>query len=721
MKKIILLVLIFNYAANAQYLQWSNLKDKYYKIENGEIVEYELPENKKRILVNQQALTPKKETSAIVPKSLVFSNDESKILIFTNAQKVWRYETRGDYWLFDIKSKSLKKIGQARPQASLMFAKFSPDAKWVAYVSERNLYLENLTTGISKPLTQTNGNKKLINGTFDWAYEEEFDCRDGFRWSPDGKSIAFWQIDASGIKYFNMIDNTSDIYSKIIPIEYPKVGENPSKCRIGVVEIGSGKLKWMKIPGDSQQNYLPRMEWLPSTNEIIVQQLNRKQNTSNLYIANTISNTFKLISEEKEDTWIDVRNSWSYGNLVGWDWLKNKKDFIWVSEKDGWRHIYLINKDTKKETLITNGKYDIQKLLFFDAENDLIYFMASPLNATQSYLYKIEAKENSAPELVNPLGLEGTHNFDISPLGKYAFHSFSNHFTPRETQFVHLPSGQAINSEPGLLAKLKPGEKKVSFFQVTTAEGTILDGFIAKPNKMEAGKKYPILFLVYSEPAGTTVKDVYGIEKNRYFQGSMADDGYIYASIDGRGTPAPKGKDWRKSIYRKIGDINIKDHALGAKAMFEKFDFIDTSRVAVWGASGGGSATLNLLFQYPDIYKTGISMAAVANQLTYDNIYQERYMGIPQENKQDFVNGSPLSHVKNFRGNLLYIHGTGDDNVHYQNAEMLLNEMIKHNKQFSFMPYPNRSHSISEGEGTFLHLSTLYTQFLKKNCPPGGR
>jgi dipeptidyl-peptidase-4 len=248
-----------------------------------------------------------------------------------------------------------------------------------------------------------------------------------------------------------------------------------------------------------------------------------------------------------------------------------------------------------------------------------------------------------------------------------------------------------------------------------------MDGFIAKPQNFDPKKKYPIVFYVYSEPAGVVVTDVYGVDKNRLYTGDMAADGYIYAALDGRGTPAPKGREWRKSIYRKVGIVNIRDQAMGALAMFKKYDFIDTSRVAIWGWSGGGSATLNCLFQYPEIYKTGISIAAVANQLTYDNIYQERYMGLPQENREDFVNGSPMHFVKNFRGNLLYIHGTGDDNVHYQNAELLINEMIKYNKQFQFMPYPNRSHGIYEGEGTTLHLSTLYTKYLKEHCAAGGR
>ncbi|MBW3546503.1 MAG: prolyl oligopeptidase family serine peptidase, partial [Bacteroidetes bacterium] len=270
------------------------------------------------------------------------------------------------------------------------------------------------------------------------------------------------------------------------------------------------------------------------------------------------------------------------------------------------------------------------------------------------------------------------------------------------------------------LAKTKKASAGIEFMTIKTEEGVAMDAWMVKPASFDPQKKYPVVFYVYTEPWGQTVQDRYGIGHNFMYQGSMADDGYIYVSVDNRGTPVPKGREWRKSIYRQIGRLNIKDQAMAAKKILE-LPYVDTSRVAVWGWSGGGSATLNLLFQYPEIYKTGIAVAAVANQLTYDNIYQERYMGLPQENMEDFVEGSPLAHAKNLQGNLLYIHGTADDNVHYNNAEQLIDELIRHNKQFQVMPYPNRSHGMAEGDGTFEHLTTLFTNYLKQHCPPGGR
>lgn len=397
-----------------------------------------------------------------------------------------------------------------------------------------------------------------------------------------------------------------------------------------------------------------------------------------------------------------------------------EKNFYGPSEKDGWRHLYRISRDGKQETLITKGNFDVMDISTINEFTGYIYFFASPHNATQRYLYRTKLDGKGEPERISPANQPGTHNYNVSPIGRFALHTFSNYYTPYSSEWVSLPAHTFLNgsSVNDALSKANKAASGIEFFTIKTQEGVEMDAWMVKPKQFDSSKKYPVVFYVYTEPWGQEVKDEYGITGNAQYMGDMAEDGYIYISIDNRGTPVPKGRAWRKSVYKKIGLVNIRDQAMAAKDIL-KWNYVDTSRIAVWGWSGGGAATLNLMFQYPDIYKTGISIATVSNQLTYDNIYQERYMGLPQENKQDFINGSPITYVKNFRGNLLYIHGTGDDNVHYNNAEMLLNEMIKYNKQFQFMAYPNRSHSIREGEGTRKHLSTLYTQYLKKYCPPG--
>ncbi len=704
----------------AQRINWQKEGSAYYQLEKGEIVLVTLPDQQKKTVVTKTMLQPEGKTEPLAVKNYTFSTDQNKVLIFTNSKRVWREDTRGDYWVLDLNTKKLTQIGKTRPASSLMFAKFSPDGAQVAYVSERNIYVENLATGKAKSLTTTNGTPKLINGTFDWVYEEEFSCRDGFRWSADGQNIAYWQIDANKIRDYFMINTTDSIYPTIVPVEYPKVGERPSPYKIGVVNTASGKTTWMKIPGDPGNTYVPRMEWA-ATDELIVQHLNRKQNESNILLCDAKTGNTRSIYTEKSDAWIDLAN----GSMTDyWTWLNGDFNFLWQSEKDGWNHLYQLNKKSENEVLITKGNYDVMDIVRVDDKNGVIYFYASPDNATQKYLYRVKINGSAPAERLSPANQVGTHGYQISPDGQYALHTFSNYFTPRQREWITLPDHKPLQPAESIDAKITaaPGpDNRVEFFQVTTVDGVTMDGWLSKPKNFDPAKKYPIVFYVYTEPAGATVRDAFGVEGNGLYDGDMAEDGYIYCSLDGRGTPAPKGSAWRKAIYRKIGVVNIRDQAMGAREMFKKWSFIDTSRVAVWGWSGGGSTTLNLLFQYPDIYKTGIAVAAVANQLSYDNIYQERYMGLPQENLADFVAGSPITHAKNLRGNLLYIHGTGDDNVHYQNAEMLVNELIKHNRQFQFMPYPNRSHGISEGEGTDKHLSTLYTRFLRQNCPPGGR
>lgn len=704
--------------------KWAANGSSYYKSEAGEITLYQLPENKKQVIITKKQLTPEGQTKSLQIRNFQFATDESKLLIYTNTRKVWRYDTRGDYWLLDKTNNTLKQLGKTLPASSLMFAKFSPDGNKVAYVSNYNIYVEDIATGIITALTK-DGNRKFINGTFDWAYEEEFFCRDGFRWSPDSKQIAFWQIDARGTKDYLMINNTDSIYPVAVPVEYPVAGEAPSPYKIGVIDIASDAIKFMNIPTDPiLQSYVPRMEWAGNSNELILQHLNRKQNESNILLCNVATGNSTVVYNEKDSAWIDILPLWDndYTN-GGWDWLNGGKEFLWATEKDGWRHLYRISRDGKKETLITVGNYDVMDIVRIDEKNNQLYFMASPVNATQKYLYRIKLDGKGKAEMVTPATQPGMHDYEVSADAKYALHNFSNYYTAPVTEWVSLPDHKGLNGENKVNDALAKADKKTSpveFFKVTTTEGVEMDGWMVKPENFDATKKYPVVFYVYTEPWGQNVKDEFGVEQNFLYKGNMAKDGYIYISIDNRGTPVPKGRAWRKSVYRKIGLVNIKDQAMAAKEVF-KWSFIDTSRVAVWGWSGGGSATLNLMFQYPEIYKTGIAVAAVGNQLTYDNIYQERYMGLPQENRQDFVNGSPITYAKNLKGNLLYIHGTGDDNVHYNNTEMLINELVKYNKQFQLMSYPNRTHSISEGPGTFAHLSTLFTNYLRQYCPPGAK
>ena len=709
---------------------WNESETGYFTIKDNNIVLVSTRGKEDKVILSSS------QVNNLEIESFSFSQSKNKILIFTQSVKVWRYNTRGDYWVYDFKKNEIQKLGRNMSGSSLMFAKFSPNERFVAYVSKEksesgirnsstsvNIYLESLDDRTIKKLTSSNGTKKLINGTFDWVYEEEFGCRDGFIFNEDGTRIAFWQIDANQVRDFYMINNTDSIYSYTIPVEYPKVGEDLTPARIGVINLTNEEITWMKIPGEQNKFYLPRMTWMPGRNDLMIQQLNRKQNHSKIYIANANNGSTELLMEEKDEAWVDLRSSWPYQVQAGWKFINNGKEFLYTTEKDGWSHIYRFDITNKTEYLVTKGNYDVVKPLAYDEKNENVYFIASPENPTERYLYKTSAKGDGKLIRVTPDVLEGSHNYQISTKAKYAFHSFSNYFTRPMQAIVSLPNHKFINENQNMIEKYDLEKKKdhpLEFFEITTVDDVTMEGWIVKPKNLDKNKKYPVLFYFYSEPAGQTGVNRYGAGNNGLYDGNLGEDGYVYVTFDGRGTPSPKGRAWRKAIYRNIGRINVRDMAMGAKAVFEKYEFIDTSRVAVHGWSGGGTATLNCLFQYPEIFHTGIAVAAVANQLTYDNIYQERYMGDPKESYQDYVDGSPIKYAKNLEGNLLYIHGTGDDNVHYQNAEMLANELIKHKKIFYMLSYPNRSHGIRE-DGAYPHVRLMFTDFLRKNCPPGGR
>ncbi len=680
-----------------------------------EIVRYETETGKREVLVSAKLLIPEGQTQPLAISNYIWSTSRNLLLIFTNTARVWRYNTKGDYWVLDLKTGKLQKLGGDAKPSTLMFAKFSPDEKTVAYVREHNIYAESLSDGKITQLT-FDGSKTIINGTFDWVYEEELELRDGFRWSPDSKQIAYWQLDASGIGEFYMINNTDSIYSKIIPVQYPKVGTTNSSGKVGVINASGGQTVWMKLIGDPRNNYIARMDWAESSEEIVIQYLNRAQNQNEVMLGNAKTGEVKIVLTEKDEAWIDINDDLH--------WMKKGKEFTWVSERDGWRHIYLVSRDGKNIKLLTPGNYDVISIQTIDEKKGVIYFIASPDNATQKYLYRVTMDGKGKLEKITPAEFAGTNRYQVSEGGNYAIHTYSAFEKPSITNLIKLPEHKIIKKvvENKQLFETVNNLKKTpaEFLKVDIGNGVELDGYIMKPYNFDPAKKYPVLFYVYTEPAGQTVNDSWG-GSGYLWHLMLAQQGYIIASVDNRGTPAPKGREWRKSIYKKIGRLNSSDQAEAVKSLLKRFSFMDADRIGVWGWSGGGSATLNAMFRYPDIYKTGLAVASVPNERLYDTIYQERYMGLLTKDNDAYDLGSPIHHAKNLKGNLLVVHGTGDDNVHYQGAELLFNELIKHNKHFTMMAYPNRSHGIYEGEGTTIHLYNLLTKYLNDNLPAGGK
>ena len=700
-------------------IKWTKDGNSYITVEmnadgQNELIKYGTANDSKTVFLSGNQLTPNGEDEPVYIEEFYLSDDESKILIFTNSKRVWRSNTKGDYWVFDLTTKKLSQIGKDFPASSLMFAKFSGDNSFIAYVVDFNIYKEDFTTGKVTRLT-SDGTKDIINGTFDWVYEEEFGCRDGFRWSPDASKIAYWQLDASKIGVFNMINNTDSVYSQIVPVQYPKVGQDPSSAKIGLVDTNSGLTEWVQLEGSMVQNYIPAIQWI-NADKLLIQQINRKQNHLKVWIHQPSNKTTTLLYEEKNDSWVDIQYPDQSSSHWGDNDLKivnGGKAFLRMTEDD-WRNTYTIDLTSGAKTMVTPGNYDVASLA--GTSKKQLYYHASPENVAQRYLYGVDLMGKQKDKRLTPSSYEGINTYNVSPNGKYAFHSHTSVLKPRSVRLISLPDHKTIrtivdnSSYEEQLASLKLPE--ISFFQVKTEQGIAVDGRIMKPVGFDETKKYPVIFSVYGEPWGQQTIDSYVGLWNIH----LAQQGYVVIAIDPRGTPCLKGSDWRKSIYRQLGRVNIDDMGLAVKEIV-KFPYIDEERVGVWGWSGGGSSTLNLLFQYPEIFKTGVSVAPVANQLTYDNIYQERYMGLPQENMEDFIAGSPVTHAKNLEGNLLLVHGTADDNVHYQNSEMLVNELIKENKQFQMMAYPNRSHGIYEGENTERHLFTMIYNYFKQNLP----
>ena len=688
--------------------------------ESKDIVKYDSKTLTRTVLVTAKQLTPAGAKEALTIDDYIFSEDRSKLLIYTKSKKVWRSKSRGDYWLFNFSNNKLSQLGGKNVTSSqLMFAKFSPDDKQVAYVLNNNIYLQNLNDMKITQLTNSAGNG-IINGLFDWVYEEEFMIRDGFRWSPDSKKIAYWQLDTSGSKEFIMINNTDELYPTLTKFPYPKVGEDNALAKIGVVNLANQKTTWTKLPNNSRNMYIPRMNWSGNSKEILVQHLNRKQDTNHLYLANVNSGKVNLVMTEKEETFIDFVDDAR--------WLDQGNSFIWTSERSGWRHLYRISRDGKTVINLTEGDFDITAIKAIDETNGWLYFMAAPNNVTQRYLYRSKLDGSLSNQRVTPTEYAGFNQYQMAENGSWAIHSHSSFTQPTTKYLVSMPieeKGTSNNTvhekkhtlmtNDKLTAKLaKIDLAQTEFFQVKAQDGLVLDGYITRPANFDASKKYPIIFYVYGEAWGQTVQDKWRGDKFLWDQ-MLTQQGFIVASIDNRGTRAPRGQVWRKSIYGGVGILSSRDQSDALKAMAERWSYIDTKRVGIWGHSGGGSMTLNMLFRYPEQYQVGISSAPVADQLLYDTIYQERYSGLLEDHAEGYKQGSPITHAANLQGKLLLIHGTGDDNVHYQGSERLINKLIEHNKQFEFMSYPNRSHSLKEGKGTTLHYKTMKTEFFKEH------
>ncbi len=677
-----------------------------------DIVRYDPATGNRTILVSAAKLVPQGRSQALDVEDYNWSPDGKRLLVYTNSKRVWRQNTRGDYWVLDLAGGALRQLGGDAPASTLMFAKFSPDGGRVGYVRQNNLYVEDVASGHITQLT-TDGSRTTINGTFDWVYEEELDDRDGWRWSPDGTKIAYWQLDASGVRDFLLIDDTDSLYSFTKAVQYPKAGTTNSAAKVGVVAAGGGATTWFQVPGDPRNNYIARLDWAASSSEVAIQHLNRLQNTLELMLGDAATGSIRTVLTERDSAWTDIVD-----DLV---WLEGGKRFTWVSERDGWRRVYVVSRDGKTVQPISPAGVDALSITI-DEKGGWLYYIASPDNAGQRYLWRIALSGKGQAQRLTPANEPGWHSYDLSPDCRYAFHTLSRFDEPPTIDLVALPKHTVVRTLVAN-ARLKKtvadlGLPPVEFFRVEAGPGVTLDGWMIKPKGFDAAKKWPVLFQVYGEPAGQTVTDRWGGQTmlwHRY----LAQRGYVVMSVDNRGTPAPRGRAWRRVVYKKIGVIASQDQAGALVALLKTNPWMDSTRIGIWGWSGGGSMTLNMMLRYPDLYATGMAVAPVPDIHYYDTIYQERYMGLPQDDSAAWAQSSPITFAKNLKGHLLVMHGSGDDNVHYQGTESLVNRFIENGKQFDLMVYPNRTHGIFEGRGTTRHVFGTLTRYLTEHLPAG--
>ncbi len=697
--------------------KWLGAGEAYTTLENSptlpggiDIIRYETATGRRSVLVDAALLKPPGAAAPLVVGDYAWSPDGHLLMLQVRAPTARRNNPVGDYWLLDLRSKTLRQLGHGLSPLSLLYATFSPDGAHVAYVAGNDLYVEPTAEGSPVRLT-TDGNDAILNGRSDVVYEEEFGLGRAFEWSPDSKRIAYWRFDTTGVGTFYMIRNTGGQYSQPIPQQYPKPGTTNSAVTVGVRAIdAAGGTQRMALDGDPRQNYVPRVRWT-GDGQLLIQRENRLQNTNHVLIGDPMTGKARELFAETDKAFVNINSEVR---------LTRSGKFTWLSERDGWRHLYLVDRDGQLD-LRTPGSFDVVSVEQVD--DAYAYFIASPDNVTQRYLYRAALTGKPHVERMSPASEAGSHNYDIAPGGKWAFHTFSTVDAPPVIDVVSLPGHKparvmAENKAMHALIDATP-HAPTEFFKVDIGDVT-LDAWMMKPPGFDPAKQYPLLVYVYSEPAGQTVADRWGGDRYLWHM-MLAQQGYLVASVDSRGAAAPRGRDWRKSIYRQIGILASADQAAAVKKMIETRPYIDADRIGVWGWSGGGAMTLNAMFRYPDLYKTGIAVAGPANQLLYNSVYQERYMGLPSDNVAGYRDGSPLNFAQNLKGNLLIVHGTGDDNVHYQNSEQLVDRLIGLNKQFSMMAYPNRTHGISEGANTRLHLFTMMTNYLHDHLPAGPR
>lgn len=640
-------------------------------------------------------LTPDESGKPLNIESYSFSADETKLLIGTELEPVYRHSTKGYYYVYDLKSEKLLPLTEGSKQR---LAEFSPDGKRVAFVKDNNLFIKSFETGAEVQVTKDGEWNKIINGGTDWVYEEEFGFDQAFFWSPDGLNIAYYKFNEEDVKQFQMAMYGS-LYPEQYQFKYPKAGEKNAKVEIEIYNLAQNKVTKAKV---GIYEYIPRIQWANAQNLAVIT-LNRNQNDLNLYLVNATTGEGKTILNETNETYIDITDNWYF--------LPNNNGFIWTSEEDGFHHIYKYDIDGKNKFQITKGNWDIEKVLGVDAQNALVFYSSAEVHSTERNIFSIglngKNKRNLTPQ-------KGWNDANFSKGFKYFINYFSNASTPYQIT-LHDNKGKLIRTlktNENLAKKLKEFNiSPIEFLPLQVDETTTLNAYLIKPVNFDPNKKYPVLMHVYGGPGSQTVKNQW-LGANYFWHQLLAQNGYIIVSVDNRGTGA-KGAEFKKITYKQLGKYETEDQINAAKKIAE-YPFVDASRIGIWGWSYGGYMSSLCLFKGAETFKTAIAVAPVTNWRFYDSIYTERYMQTPQDNASGYDDNSPINYVEQLNGNYLLVHGSADDNVHYQNTMEMINALVKANKQFDLMIYPDKNHGIYGGN-TRYHLYKKMTDYLMNN------
>lgn len=622
-----------------------------------------------------------------------FNQDESKLLLATNPEFIYRRSYLANYYIYDIKTKQLASVNKDK----VRLAEFAPDGSKVAYVKANNLFMLSLSDMQETQITTNGEFNKIINGTTDWVYEEEFAITKGFFWSPDSKKIAFYSFDESKVKEY-----TIPYYGNLYPVQYtykyPKAGETNSVVSVLVYDIEAKQTHNIDL-GPNKDIYIPRLQWTLN-NEVFVHKLNRHQNHYELFVASCNDYKLNKIYDERNECYIEQVEDVTF--------LSDKKNFILKSEKNGFMNLYKVNIYTKEIEPITTGQYDVADICYIDDKSGKIYFTAAQSEAYNRELLVVDKNK----KIKKLSGKVGTYTADFSATGKYYISSFSDTDTPT-IYTVNDNTGKTLvvlEDNKDLKAVLSNyGKERKEFGKFKTSSGQELNYWIIKPEKMESGKKYPLLFYVYGGPGSQEVLNSQSRASDYMWFRMLAQKGYVVACVDGRGT-GMRGEKFKKCTYMELGKYETEDQIEAAK-YFGSLSFIDKNRIGIFGWSYGGYMSSLCITKGADYYKAAIAVAPVTNWRYYDNVYTERFMRTPQENADGYDMNSPINHVEKLKGNYLLIHGTADDNVHYQNSMDLITALVKANKQFEHFAYPNKDHGIYGGN-TRLHLYTLMTDFI---------